>query len=119
MYRISLVAAVCVAMLAFAAPPAGAEATYNGPNCQGDLLSSNVTGIGAKEAAANFGFASVQDAQDWIQAYCANRDTNVPRCELGQGEAAAQALARGDMDQYMLHWGNQGNCYFGNPPGTL
>src|SRR5215208_7278071 len=100
MYR-NLVAGLSVIGLAFATAPAGAEAPFVGPNCQGIILSANVAGIGAKEAAANLGL-SVEQAQELIRALCAEVNATPPRCEVGQEQAAQQALARGDTDQYLF-----------------
>jgi hypothetical protein len=116
MNRTSLAAAVAVAGLAFAAPTAVAQAPFNGPNCQGGIVSDAVIGIGAKEAAANAGL-TIQEAQDLIQAICADVTTNTPRCELGHGQAAEEALERGDLDQYFFHLGALFNCFLGEPPG--
>jgi hypothetical protein len=116
MYRTSLAVAMAVAGLAFAVPPAVAQAPFNGPNCQGGVVSGAVIGIGAKEAAASFGL-SVQEAHDLIQAACANITTNAPRCEIGHGQAAQQALERGDLDQCIFHLGALFNCFLGEFPG--
>jgi hypothetical protein len=116
MYRISVVAAMCGVGLGFAAPPALADASWNGPNCQGSTVSAAVMGIGAKEAAASFGL-SVQEAQDFVRAACASATTTPPRCEAGQSQAAQQALERGDFDQYLFHLGALENCFLGDSPG--
>jgi hypothetical protein len=116
MNRTSLAAAVAVAGLALAASPAVAQAPFNGPNCQGGIVSDAVIGIGAKEAAANAGL-TIQEAQDLIQTVCADVTTNTPRCEIGHGQAAQEALERGDLDQYLFHLGALFNCFLGEPPG--
>jgi hypothetical protein len=90
MYRTSLAAAMAVAGLAFAAPPAVAQAPFNGPNCSGGVVSNAVIGIGAKEAAASSGL-TIQEAHELIQAACADITTTVPRCEIGHGQAAQEA----------------------------
>jgi hypothetical protein len=51
-------------------------------------------GIGAKEAAAANAGLTIQEAHDLIQAICADVTTNTPRCELGHGRAAQEALER-------------------------
>jgi hypothetical protein len=116
MYRTSLAAAMAVAGLAFAAPPAVAQAPFNGPNCSGGVVSNAVIGIGAKEAAASSGL-TIQEAHELIQAACADITTTVPRCEIGHGQAAQEALARGDLDQYFFHLGALFRCFVGEPPG--
>jgi hypothetical protein len=116
MHRLYVAVVLAAASLALAAPPALAEAQFNGPNCTGGAVSQNVTGIGLKEAAANLGL-TVQEAHALIDAACANITTNAPRCERGHGEAAQQALERGDLDQYMAHLGAIQHCFLGEPPG--
>jgi hypothetical protein len=116
MYRNLVVVALCVTGSAFVAAPAGAEAPNVGPNCQGIVESVNVVGIGAKEAAANLGL-SVKEAEDLIRAVCADVTSNAPRCEVGQEQAAQQALARGDLDQYLFHLGVLFACFLGQSPG--
>lgn len=116
MYRRLLASALSAAGLAFAAAPAAAQAPFVGPNCQGMLVSNNVVGIGAHEAAANLGL-SVQQAQDLIQGFCENVTTTSPRCEVGHEAAAQAALARGDLDMYLFHLGALFRCFSGEPPG--
>jgi hypothetical protein len=117
MHRASLLVLVSVAGLALAAPPAMADAGFNGPNCHGGVVSQAVgDGIGAKQAAASLGL-SIQEAQDLILAACANVTTNTPRCEQGQGNAAEAALERGDLEQYFFHLGALFNCFIGEPAG--
>ena len=108
--------ATAVVVLAFAAPPAVAQAPFVGPNCEGWFVSGAVIGIGAQEAAASLGL-SVQEAQELIHAGCAGVTTNEPRCEVGHLEAAQQALARGDANLYMFHLGALFRCSIGEPPG--
>jgi hypothetical protein len=118
MHRFSLAIATAVAGLAFAAPSAVAEAPFVGPNCRGFVVSDAVIGIGAREAAARLGL-SVQEAQDLITAACENAQANStpPRCEVGQGNSAQQALERGDLDKYIFHLGALANCFIGESPG--
>jgi hypothetical protein len=117
MSRASLALATAVVGLAFAAPPAAAQARFNGPNCGGGLVSQAVPGIGAKEASAALGL-TVQEAHDLILSVCEGITTTTPRCEIGQGQAAQQALARGDLEQYMFHLGILFSCFIGEggPP---
>jgi hypothetical protein len=119
MYRISLAMAIAFVALASAAAPAGAQAPFVGPNCSGAIVSGAVIGIGAPEAAANAGFDSVQEAHDFIGVVCANAQESSPppRCEVGQLQAAEQALARGDLEAYMFHLGVLFACFTGEPPG--
>jgi hypothetical protein len=81
-------------------------------------VSNAVPGIGAHEAAANLGL-SVQEAHDLIGAGCANAQENSPspRCEVGQLQAAEQALARGDLDAHLFHLGALSRCFIGESPG--
>ena len=118
MYRISLAAAMALVALALAAPPAVAQAPFVGPNCAGWITSDAVMGIGAKEASANLGL-TVQEAHDLIIAACANAPANSPppRCEVGHGQAAQQALERGDLAMYLFHLGALFRCFIGESPG--
>jgi hypothetical protein len=116
MYRLYVAVVLAAAGLALAAPQALAQAQFNGPNCTGGAVSQAVVGIGAKEASASLGL-TVQEAQALIDAVCANITTNPPRCEIGHGEAAQQALERGDLAQYMAHLGAIQHCFLGEPPG--
>jgi hypothetical protein len=114
--RALAVVAIALLGVALSAPGASAQASFNGPNCHGGAVSQAVPGIGAKEAAANLGL-TVQQAQDLINALCANVTSNTPRCELGQGRAADQALARGDLDMWLFHLGALARCFTGESPG--
>ena len=116
MHRVSLAVVISVAGLSFAAPPAMAQAEFNGPNCAGVFVSQAVPGIGAKEAAASLGL-TIQEAHDLILTLCENVTTNAPRCEQGHEEAAQRALERGDLEQYMFHLGALFNCFLGESPG--
>ena len=116
MYRLYVAVVLAAAGLALAAPPALAQAQFNGPNCTGGAVSQNVIGIGLPEAAANLGL-TVQEAHALIEAACANITTNPPRCEIGHGEAAQRALERGDLAQYVHHLAAIQHCFLGEPPG--
>ena len=119
MHRISVAAILSVVGLgAFAAPAAVAQAPFVGPNCQAWVISDDVRGVGAKEAAASVGL-SIQEALDLIAIGCADAQENsVPaRCEVGQSSAAEQALVRGDMEMYLFHLGALQNCFLGGPAG--
>jgi hypothetical protein len=119
MYRIALAVTIAFVVLAIAAVPGAAQAPFVGPNCSGAIVSNAVPGIGAPEAAANAGFDSVQDAHDFIGVVCANAQESSPppRCEVGQGQAAERALARGDIEAFNFHLGVLFACFSGESPG--
>ena len=42
---------------------------------------------------------------------------SAPNCEAGQGQAADEALQRGDFDAFLFHLGKLEGCFLGQPPG--
>ena len=118
MRRIWFAAAIAAAASTFATSPA--LASDDGQSCHGTFISTVVEGVGAKEAAAGFGW-TVQEAQGVVRFVCGQADRRAfgtpPKCENGQATAADQALARGDLGKWLFHEGALENCYLGDPAG--